>query len=44
MRMALKLSSVAELTDPNTLLSPYVHDPKVYHCPADNYINPLTRL
>jgi len=32
----------AELTDPNTELSPYVKDYKVYHCPADNYINPLT--
>jgi len=35
--------AVAEMTDPNTLLSPYVHDPKAYHCPADNFINPLTR-
>ncbi|MGD0087359.1 MAG: type II secretion system protein [Verrucomicrobiota bacterium] len=32
----------AELTDPNTELSPYVKNYKVYHCPADNYINHLT--
>ena len=34
--------AIAELTDPNTELSPYVKDYKVYHCPADNYINHLT--
>ena len=33
---------IAELTDPNTELSPYVKNYTVYHCPADNYINPLT--
>jgi len=34
--------AIAELTDPNTELSPYVKNYKVYHCPADNFINPLT--
>jgi len=33
--------SIAELSDPNTELSPYVKNYKVYHCPADNYNNPL---
>ncbi|HLX95821.1 MAG TPA: hypothetical protein VKU37_08760, partial [Verrucomicrobiae bacterium] len=28
-----------ELTDPNSLLSPYVTNANVYHCPADNYID-----
>jgi prepilin-type N-terminal cleavage/methylation domain-containing protein/prepilin-type processing-associated H-X9-DG protein len=28
-----------ELTDPNSLLSPYVHSKPVYHCPADNYVD-----
>jgi prepilin-type N-terminal cleavage/methylation domain-containing protein/prepilin-type processing-associated H-X9-DG protein len=28
-----------ELLDPNTQLSPYLRNPKVYHCPADNYYN-----
>ncbi len=29
-----------ELTDPNSLLSPYVTNASVYHCPADNFIDP----
>ena len=32
-----------ELTDPNSQLSLYVRNPKVFRCPADNYVNPLTR-
>jgi prepilin-type processing-associated H-X9-DG protein len=32
---------IAELSDPNTELSPYVKNYTVYHCPADNYANPL---
>ena len=28
-----------ELQDPNTMLSPYLANPNVYHCPADNYID-----
>lgn len=31
---------ISELLDPNTLLSPYVHDIPVWHCPADNYVDP----
>ena len=42
MASPLDANWLPELTDSNTLLSPYLHDPKVYHCPADNYINPLT--
>jgi len=30
---------VLELQDPNTLLSPYVTNASVYHCPADNYVD-----
>jgi prepilin-type N-terminal cleavage/methylation domain-containing protein len=32
-------SGAAELTSANTELSPYLPNPKVYHCPADNYVN-----
>ena len=35
------LGGVSELLDPNTLLSPYVKSRIVYHCPADNYIDPF---
>jgi prepilin-type N-terminal cleavage/methylation domain-containing protein/prepilin-type processing-associated H-X9-DG protein len=31
---------VSELLDPNTLLSPYVKNRTVYHCPADSYVDP----
>ena len=31
-----------ELTSPNTLLSPYITNASVYHCPADMYVNPFT--
>jgi prepilin-type N-terminal cleavage/methylation domain-containing protein/prepilin-type processing-associated H-X9-DG protein len=30
----------SELLDPNTLLSPYQTNRSVYHCPADNFIDP----
>ena len=33
--------SIAELSDHNTQLSRYLQNYKSYHCPADNYINPL---
>jgi type II secretory pathway pseudopilin PulG len=33
--------AVAELTSPNTLLSAYVTNASVYHCPADNFANPM---
>lgn len=42
MEQALDANYSPELTNSNTLLSSYLHDPKVYHCPADNYLNPLT--
>ncbi|HEV2435567.1 MAG TPA: type II secretion system protein [Verrucomicrobiae bacterium] len=29
-----------ELKDPNSQLSPYITNASVYHCPADNYIDP----
>jgi prepilin-type N-terminal cleavage/methylation domain-containing protein len=29
-----------ELMDPNSLLSSYIRNPKVYRCPADNYYDP----
>jgi prepilin-type N-terminal cleavage/methylation domain-containing protein/prepilin-type processing-associated H-X9-DG protein len=31
---------VSELLDPNTLLSPYVKNRTVYHCPADSHVDP----
>src|ERR1700690_3205573 len=30
--------SLAPLTSTNTVLSTYISNPKIYHCPADNYI------
>ena len=32
--------NISELLDPNTVLSPYVTNKAVYHCPADNFIDP----
>jgi prepilin-type N-terminal cleavage/methylation domain-containing protein len=29
-----------ELTDPNSELSIYINNPKIFHCPADNFHNP----
>ena len=34
----------SELLDPNTLLSPYITNKSVYHCPADNYIDPNSKV
>ena len=34
------LGGVSELTDPNTVLSSYLPNRNVYHCPADTYIDP----
>jgi prepilin-type N-terminal cleavage/methylation domain-containing protein/prepilin-type processing-associated H-X9-DG protein len=31
---------ISELLDPNTLLSPYLPNKTIWHCPADNYIDP----
>jgi len=36
-------SGTSELLDSHTLLSPYVQNKAVYHCPADNYENPLAQ-
>ncbi len=30
----------SELMDPNSLISPYLHSKNIFHCPADNYIDP----
>jgi prepilin-type N-terminal cleavage/methylation domain-containing protein len=30
---------VKELQDPNSMLSPYLANPNIYHCPADNYVD-----
>jgi type II secretory pathway pseudopilin PulG len=37
-------SGRSELLDPNTLLSPYITNRAVYRCPADNYIDPLSKV
>lgn len=29
-----------ELTDPNSVLSPYLKNSRIFHCPADNYPDP----
>lgn len=34
---------ISELLDPNTLISPYLHSRDIWHCPADNYIDPQSR-
>jgi prepilin-type N-terminal cleavage/methylation domain-containing protein/prepilin-type processing-associated H-X9-DG protein len=31
---------VSEMLDPNSVLSPYLPNKSLYHCPADNYIDP----
>ncbi|MEJ0090894.1 MAG: prepilin-type N-terminal cleavage/methylation domain-containing protein [Limisphaerales bacterium] len=31
---------VSELLDPNSVLSPYLPNRALYHCPADNYVDP----
>lgn len=35
-----QIGKTSELLDPNTVLSPYLPSRDVYHCPADNYIDP----
>jgi prepilin-type processing-associated H-X9-DG protein len=32
-------NGISELLDPNTVLSPYLPNKALYHCPADNYID-----
>ncbi len=34
------INGLSELLDPNSVLSPYVHSKGVYHCPADNFLDP----
>jgi prepilin-type N-terminal cleavage/methylation domain-containing protein len=34
------LGGVSELLDPNSVLSPYLPNRGIYHCPADNYVDP----
>jgi prepilin-type N-terminal cleavage/methylation domain-containing protein/prepilin-type processing-associated H-X9-DG protein len=41
MEQAIDAATINELTDPTgTALAPYIQSPFVYHCPADNYIDP----
>ena len=40
MEQPLDAGNDSELLDPNTLLSPYVPNKAVYHCLADDYIDP----
>ena len=42
MEQPLDSINPSELTSANSLLSPYVTNSSVYHCPADNYIDPNT--
>jgi hypothetical protein len=35
-----QLGGLSELLDPNSVLSPYLPNRNMYHCPADNYIDP----
>jgi prepilin-type N-terminal cleavage/methylation domain-containing protein/prepilin-type processing-associated H-X9-DG protein len=35
---------VSELLDPNSLLSPYLPNKAIYHCPADNFRNSLNNF
>ena len=32
-------TGLSEMMDPNSVISPYVKSIKIYHCPADNYID-----
>jgi prepilin-type N-terminal cleavage/methylation domain-containing protein/prepilin-type processing-associated H-X9-DG protein len=34
------INGISEMLDPNSVLSPYLPNKKLYHCPADNYIDP----
>jgi prepilin-type N-terminal cleavage/methylation domain-containing protein len=41
MEQGIDARTIAELTDPiGTALTPYEPNPQVYHCPADNFIDP----
>jgi len=41
MAVSLDANYLPELNDPNSELSPYLKNPKLFRCPADNYLNPL---
>jgi prepilin-type N-terminal cleavage/methylation domain-containing protein len=44
MEQAADSTNLAELTDPiGTAMSHYIPNPFVYHCPADQYIDPMSR-
>jgi len=34
------LAGVSEMLDPNTLLSPYLKNKSIFHCPGDQYLDP----
>jgi prepilin-type N-terminal cleavage/methylation domain-containing protein len=34
-----QIGGVSELLDPNSVLSPYLPNRGIYHCPADNYVD-----
>lgn len=41
MEQAVDAATLAEMTDPiGTALTPYVPNGAIYHCPADNYLDP----
>jgi prepilin-type N-terminal cleavage/methylation domain-containing protein len=43
MEQQVDSTNLAEMTDPiGTALTPYVKSPYVFHCPADNYFDPLS--
>ena len=35
---------ISEMVDPNTVLSPYLANAGVYHCPADQYVDPRSQV
>lgn len=35
-----QVGGVSEMLDPNSVLSPYLPNRNLYHCPADNYVDP----
>lgn len=43
MEQPVDAATISELTDPNTVLSPYVKNPNLFHCPADMYIDPKAK-
>jgi prepilin-type N-terminal cleavage/methylation domain-containing protein/prepilin-type processing-associated H-X9-DG protein len=42
MAVSLDAAWLPDLTDPNSVISPYLHNAKIFHCPADNKnVNPF---